>query len=330
MRRSKMQIPALLPAALLVFSLAACSGTAPAAPEPTERPAATAAPEPTAAPAPTPDPTPEPTPEPTKAPANALSAPYYEAHEMGETVLHDLNGDGKDEEISVALEKNSYGNDAFRILINGKELAAAWYAGGGCFDSPDETCWLLTDVDASDNMLEIAVQDWGPSDDLTTHFFRWEWGALTDLGEVEGFILFDGRPADAELDGKGCVSSYMRLHVLQTWWAAVQYRLDSDGSFSVQEQELYYADRPASDPQRVMTLCDLSGYTARSSEPETIPAGTELAVLATDDIEWVLVRSVKPDKEFWLHLDDERGLKLETPDGWVYSWDALDGLSMAD
>lgn len=299
------KLPLLLSAALLLLSLAACGGNPPA-PEPAEEPA-----------------------EPSEAASCALPAPYYLTFAPGETAEQDINGDGQAEAIRVWLEPGDEDYETYvHLSVNGEDLSQALTDEFGGFYCPDEECWLLTDLDTEDGMLEIAIQDWGPSDDLTTSFYRYEAETLTSAGMVEGFVVRDGVPADVTFDGDGTVHSYLRLDVLQTWWGKAVSVLDRDGILVLMPQDYY--ESIAETPQQVTALCDLCAYDVPGGQQEVLPAGSKLELQGTDDVEWVRACLVEDGRELWLHLDPDSPFDVEVPAGFIGSWDALDGLCMAD
>lgn len=299
----------LLLTALLMLSLAACGGQAPA-PEPAEQPDSAETTEPAAE-------------------SNALPAPNYLTFAPGDTAEQDIDGDGQAEEVRVWLED---GDEDFEkvvcLSVNGEDLSKALSEAGGIFFCPDEQCWLLTDLDTEDGHLEIAIQDWGPSDDLTTSFYRYDAGTLTPIGLVEGFVFRDGAPADVSFDGQGTVHSYMRFDVLQTWWGKTDSVLGEDGMLVILPQDYY--ESTAETPQQVTALCDLCAYDAPNGQQDLLAAGTELELLGTDNVEWVKARAAGDGQELWLHLNPDSPFQVEGPDGFVDGWDALDNLCMAD
>ena len=75
----------------------------------------------------------------------------------------DLNGDGNTDKIKYHLDKNEYD---FSITINGIIIKDK----GECMANYIN----IVDIDESDNIKEIAVEEYGPSDDYFTHFYYYD------------------------------------------------------------------------------------------------------------------------------------------------------------
>ncbi len=244
---------------------------------------------------------------------------------VGDAIAADLDGDGTAETVRLWLDRTDYGYNV-HLSIDGKEYTDAMYADVGYFDCPDNSWWAITDLDGADGLLEIAVQDWGPSDDLTTGFFRFTGGKLRWLGSVEGFLFYDSGSGSVTLAGDGTVRSEMRLSVLQTWWTTAQYAIAPNGRFAPVAQDFYAANNP---DQQITLLCPLYAWDAPDGARQTLPAGTEALLVGTDNVRWIKLQ-LADGSAHWLHLTEDGGYALEGPDGAVYSWEALDGLLMAD
>lgn len=309
----------LLSLALLLASLTACGGKK-NNPDPTDAPPPTA---PAAA---------TESPVPTQEPAETPS-PYPIAFPIGLEGSADLDGDGEEETICVTLsEPDEYGSCHACLSVNGEDLTAALLS----FDSvaqlndPDELYWVVTDIDRADGVLEIAIQDLGPSDDPFTNFFRYDAGELTCLGGVPGLVYTDYAVSPLSFPGDGTIEGYLRYGVLQTWFGHASYRLNGD-AFALEPAEVYYA----LSPQTVTVLEPTAARTSadETAETTTLAIGTELTLLGSDNDAWVLC-AVANDKEsadeLWLHLRDG-GMEIETADGsYGYGWSVLDGLLFAD
>ena len=270
--------------------------------------------------------------EPESEPAPALPSPSELNLEngamklaMGERVSADLNGDGTAEIVRLWLSGDENGFPVVRLSINDTDYSDALYELVQYFDCPDDTFWAITDIDAQDGLLEIAIQDWGPSDDLTTRFIRFDGSALSDLGCVEDFLFFPYQNGAVQILGRGRVHSEMRLDVLQTWWAETDYALGQDGKFAPVPQDYYES---IYDEQAVTLLCDLYCYDAPDGTRSILPADTTAALVGTDNVSWIKLM-LADGGDAWLHLT-ESGYHLECPEGTVFVTEALSGLSMAD
>ena len=80
-------------------------------------------------------------------------------------------------------------------------------------ESPDRDHYFITDLDTGDKALEIALLDYGPSDDPMTWYFQYRNGALKLIGSLPGFPDDEG----SHRDGSGNVMAVGRLSLLQTW-----------------------------------------------------------------------------------------------------------------
>lgn len=254
--------------------------------------------------------------------------PHVTLIPIGQNYAADLDGDGKEEDICVSLEQDDYGYDRVKLTLNGEDWTECIYAEEDTrFDCPDRNFWAVTDVYSVDNLLEIAIQDWGPSCDYYTNFFRYELGGIYSFGGVEGMIWNSERAySDLSFEEDGFIHSYMRLNVLQTWFADVRYEIAPRGVLDVVREDLYQAKNPTD----VTLLVPLTAYNGKGGTHFTVNAGIEMTVLATDNVEWIYCESETEDWALWFHLNPDSGFEIETPDGYVYVGDALDGLNFAD
>lgn len=252
----------------------------------------------------------------------------------GETAEADLDGDGKTDEITVdTAERDDY-LVFTSVRVNGKDFTD--YVNGGMgfeLADLDPDGWALTDADVSDGRLEIALLDLGPSDDYTTTFLRYDGSSLVCLGRVSGLILSPGSDrdngiGDLAFDGDGTVRSYVRLSVLQTWFADCSWRVGADGKFAVVPQELYYPTGGTTYPVTALTDVSLYSKNDLGSDATILKKGGRLTIIATDNASWALCRD-KNGADRWLHLTAD-GQKLDTPSGPLFAGQALEGLCFAD
>jgi len=313
---------ALIAAVALCLALCGCGEKTPVSPDTTAAPAPAQTAAPIETPAPTEAPAPVETPAVTEAPAEdgfPLAVP------MGESRSVDLNGDGLPEEICVSIVPDGDNIDAFKITLNGEDVSDVLYR-DYWVDFPEDSFWFITDVYSVDNLLEIAVQDWGPSDDPHTMFLRYEMDEVYAFGDVPGMIRSGDRAGDITFETDGFVrTDGFRLSVLQTWFAAADYEIGNAGWLSPVPREFYEAN--TSTPVTVkMPLADYNS--AGDADHDTLEPGTTLTLLSTDNAEWVLADTGRGT--VWLHLNPENPFEIETDTGYISGGDALEGLCFAD
>lgn len=248
--------------------------------------------------------------------------------DAGSTVKVDLNGDGKEDE--VYFEPSEDAATILHLSVNGKDYTESVYARGFYSDSLESAYYCITDIDSSDNMLEIAIMDYGPSDDCITDFFRYDGTDLKYVGRVSGLIVSSySDESDLVFNGDGTISSYIRLSVLQTWYSNVNWSLSKSGGFEPVAQDLYYPNSSSGCDVTLLVYISVYASNDTSAEKTLLPAGTALTITATDNKSWVLAET--PDgKQRWIHLDSEYGQNVETPDGYVIASEVFSGLIFAD
>ena len=305
------KIPAILLALGLLLALSACGAAPEAVTTPMPQPT------PTPAPAQTAEPEPSPAPE-----GNYTLTP------LGETGSFDLDGDGRAESVRVWLEPDPEADFPLlvKVTVDGEDLSEQLYADEVFISAPDEGWWAVTDIDASDGLLELAVQDWGPSDDLYTHFYRYADGALYSIGGVEGLIETDYSQGDIRLAGDGLVHSIHRLRVVQTWYAEADFAL-VDGKLAVVVPPEGFQ---ALHPTHVRVLRPVTAHDGMSEDSYTVGVGSEMDIFLTDDANWFCASAASGDWLHWFTLNPESPYEVETPEGYQPVWDVFEGLLFAD
>jgi len=248
--------------------------------------------------------------------------------DAGSTVKVDLNGDGKEDE--VYFEPSEDATTILHLSVNGTDYTDSVYSQGLYSDNLENAYYCITDIDSSDNMLEIAIMDYGPSDDCITDFFRYDGTNLKYIGYVSGLIVSSfSDKSDLTFNGDGTISSYVRLSVLQTWFAKVDWKLSETGVFETAAQDLYYPN--SSSGCEVTSLVDILAYSSNDTSSKTcvLPTGTALTIIATDNKSWVLAED-SDGKQLWIHLDSEYGQSVETSAGYTIASQVFSGLVFAD
>ena len=209
----------------------------------------------------------------------------------------DLDGDGKEETIYYSVQTPSLTSNAMWIGSNlcleidgvqfihpDQDNPTEEY--GFWMEGPDVAYYYIVDLDTSDNYREIALADWGSSDCLSTHYFRYADGALTYLGSSSGF------PDDLTTvyHGDGSLSAMDRLNVLQTWSGLRTFYLEN-GALRTKENEFCQPVLP--EGWSVTLLKRITVYESPDlASPTTTlqPSDSALSFPSTDGAHWVQIR----------------------------------------
>ncbi len=241
-----------------------------------------------------------------------LAIPY------GKTVVTDLDGDGVTEKVCQTVNSGGYRIESF--TVNGVEYIDDVREKCGPFENTEADYykyWYITDILESDGHLEISVYDGGPSGDPKTHFYLYSGDGLMYTGTVPS------PAAELKYDGKGYITGPARLAVFQTWFAEHTWSIFGPGRMIRSEpREFYEVDFrfrdytigmdyfPGADTNPL--LQEILAYKAadKASESWTLPKGTQIGLLGTDNREWLFATA--DGEECWLHFE---GTSLDAPGG---------------
>jgi YARHG domain len=174
------------------------------------------------------------------------------------------------------------------------------------YDSPDENTMNLTlhdtsedwnwspnvmcpynrayigDIDTDDGMLDLFADEMGPSDD-----YRCSIAGLTPQGFLDRGRI-SGDYDDIVLAGDGTLTTTGRMQVMMTWFATVKYVLGDEGTMVfVPDKEYFFGDFPCT------ALVDIpmrSKQDPTMAADMTIPAGTAVILVSSDNDDWVKIR----------------------------------------
>lgn len=231
----------------------------------------------------------------------------------GETAIIDLNGDGENEIINYALKTGDSDNNGYYYEVKNLTVSGVEYVKedsdnpleelGVNIYYPDNQWYFIVDIDTSDDYRELALADLGPSDDLTTSFFRYDGEKLKYIGYVTGFPTDDAY----SMDGKGTIRSQGRLGLLQYWTSVFTWKLGNEGKLVSVEEDLYF---PISydweDKKPVLLKQEIKAYTEKNSSSKTIvmePSEQPITFPLTDNKNWVLMHR-EDGTEGWIYIED--------------------------
>lgn len=238
---------------------------------------------------------------------------FQKSVSLGETIRIDLDGDGTADEVTFDVEESSDYVYVPTLTINGADYSSVFEDSQCYFAYPYEE-YVIMDIDDTDDYLEIAVQDYGMSDDPMTAFFRYDGNNVIYMGYVSD------RVSDLYVvnDGKGKLHARERMHVFETVNMKTTYEIEND-ELVRSMKDLYpiaYTDAGAEKG----LLKDLYVFTEMSTESEVVKLDkeTEIVALATDNVEWVQIR-YEDGNIYYIHvvnhyMIDMNGLEVDSRD----------------
>ena len=215
----------------------------------------------------------------------------------------DLNHDAKADTVYLQCDPGSW---SYTLTIND----ASYHGRGEAL----EGTFSIVDIDTTDALLEVAVPQYGPSDDYATYFHSYDGRSVHFMNVVPGTY-------ELRLDGSGRIRTSNRGNVLQTWFYPCVYRLDEHHSLHQIIQELY----PMGTRCTVKLTLPLCASRLDTSTVSILRPGDVVTIVASDDKRWCLVQG--PDDAWgWFELSGfDSVLPLGKP-----AWDVFEGLSYAD
>lgn len=231
--------------------------------------------------------------------------PYPKRFNVGEQIEVDLDGDGKNNNLEFQL-KNVDGDPAdikAYITIEGTTFDLQEY--GIYLRSPELKGFYITDLADFKAGLEIAILDYGPSDDLVTHFFTYQ-KKLEYIGTVSGFPFKDYDGYDGFANPL-TVTGTIRADLIHTCFAKADWRYDVDNNKLLFQENGYY---PIVENSHELYV-DLPVYYEMNEHSATsiIKAQKEVFFMATDAKEWIEVKGKDGTRGF-MHIKDQKVVPL--------------------
>ncbi|MBQ5673477.1 MAG: hypothetical protein IIV45_00060, partial [Lachnospiraceae bacterium] len=254
----------------------------------------------------------------------AASKPYPQSCQFGKPYHYDLDGDGREEELCIKykLDDDNGVYEATLELEGDLIIPDTVYnlSGEGIyFDNLNIDEFYITDIAPYYPGLEIAVMDYGMSDDPITHFYTYD-GEFRYIGTIDGFPF----KKYMELDGfalEGCVTGITRVDLINTCFAYNSWYYDYEEKklTTVEGQMLNMV--PSTD-YRLKE--DLEVRIAQAPEAATkIMKAQDIFFMETDGVEWIKIKG-KDGSEGYLYIIDG---KIEGTQ--IVPQDVIDGLYFA-
>lgn len=230
-------------------------------------------------------------------------------YQLGQAVTLDINGDGSSEKILCQKEGGKV-----KVTINDSSLVIE-------SDNPSQF-YAIVDIDNKDKYQEIALSDFGPSNDLTSVFCYYDGKNVIAMGKTQGLYNIENKlDGSILIDGSGKIIAKTRSKILQTWFYDKEFLLNSNHRLQEIPVNLYPTDYDVYVIQPIKLYAD-----TKDKDPTlSIKDGQTLKIIGTDNQVWCLVQTTTGVKG-WIAVDHydtlrNNGLKAE---------DTFAGLSYAD
>lgn len=232
----------------------------------------------------------------------ASQSPYPLEVNVGKKVSADLSGNGTKNTILYQITEDSDGFERAFLTVDGitYDLEEDFHI---YMDWPEEEHFYITDISPFFDGLEIAIADYGPSDDPVTHFFVYnETDGVQNIGSVPGFPMKQMGFQNGFVPGG--VTGYSRCMTLDVHEYQVYFWYDYEN----RRLELQRGEESHYDLPRVHSLLtDLSLHYAMDQASETfvIPGGSKVFIKECIGENWVLVHGPNGVEGF-VHYENNR------------------------
>lgn len=238
----------------------------------------------------------------------------------------DLDGDGSMETIVYEVQSADDIHKELLFLVYDSEGNICTQTEGTApeWENPFLEGYFIMDLDSTDDYLEIAVLDDGPSGDPTFHVIRYDAGKLIYMGGI-----FTDSPYDElKIKGDGKVTGSGRLSVLQSWRAPFTWVIEA-GRLQLLEEEWYYPYVNSYSEVTVRQIAPITVYEEADLEApatEVQPSGEVVTFGTTDNKNWV--QFFRGDGiEGWIYLED--GFLMESGGEKINVMEIFENLNMA-
>jgi len=238
----------------------------------------------------------------------------------------DLDGDGSMESIIYEVQSSDGIHNELLFLVYDSEGNICSQTEGTIpeWENLSQEGYFIMDLDNTDNYLEIAILDDGPSGDPTFYVIRYDAGKLVYMGGI-----FSDSPYDElKIKGDGKVTCSGRLSILQSWRAPFTWVLETD-RVRLLEEEWYYPYVNSYTETTVRQTAAITVYEEADLEAAAMvlkPSGEAVTFGMTDNKNWV--QFFRGDGvEGWIYLED--GFFMESDGEQISVMDIFENLNMA-
>jgi len=217
----------------------------------------------------------------------------------------DLDSDGLADEIMM-IARDFTSPDALADTYEEYELIVNQMNYRG-YSADFEPRFNIVDLDKNDRYREIAVSEYGESEDPATTFIKYDGTSLDVIGTIQGFYgkrYEKGRPTEGlgsvTIDGSGTIKTIKTSSFLMTWNYDAEYRFENGTTLTEVEKDLYALNH------EVTMLTDLTLKKSRSDSSNgiTLKKGEVVTLKECDNKKWVSVMN-SAGEIGWFEVDEK-------------------------
>lgn len=205
----------------------------------------------------------------------------------------DLNNDSIDEKIILTLKSSD--NNKYSLEIGEAKIDVS-----GNNIEPD---FNIVDIDYRDDIKEIAISEYGPSNDEATRFYYYTGEKIINIGYISGFYgpmhqYGDAAVGDMKIEGLGKLITKTRGAILHTWYYEDEYLFSKHHYLLNKKKPLYEMNAKV----KVLKALPLQKSQEDESEDFLLMPNDEVVIAYTDNTQWCMVIT-EDGQEGWFAVD---------------------------
>lgn len=205
----------------------------------------------------------------------------------------DLNNDSIDEKIILTLKSSD--NNKYSLEIGEAKIDVS-----GNNIEPD---FNIVDIDYRDDIKEIAISEYGPSNDEATRFYYYTGEKIINIGYISGFYgpmhqYGDAAVGDMKIEGLGKLITKTRGSILHTWYYEDEYMFSKHHYLLNKRKPLYEMNAKV----KVLKALPLQKSQEDESEDFLLMPNDEVVIAYTDNTQWCMVIT-EDGQEGWFAVD---------------------------
>ena len=229
----------------------------------------------------------------------AKAKTYPQSCRFGKEYSYDLDGDGNAESIELNYSEDVENSIYNVTMIMGGDMVMELSSDEVYYFYPNTEEYYITDISPHFEGLEIAVMDYGMSDDLVTHFYSFD-GELHYLGCVGGFPFKEYMGRDGFMWDGGVIGT-IRTDLLHTCFSYAYSFYDYKAKKLDMTQDQIFEMVPTGEHELSK---DIPVHIERDPESKTITMKAQpIFFLATDGLEWIKIKG-KDGTEGYIFITD--------------------------